>query len=153
METLPTELVQAIALYCGWAGYASLRSASHTLHAILPWGWALRHGRVRTRALDTLGWDTAWFVRTLSPYLYVRGTWVLDGYYGRVEFLDLDQKEFMEGQCVAGQLHGTMVIQHPWRGGMSALQVWRKGRPVPPPGAPTSGQGDTPATTPGAPSG
>lgn len=130
MENLPTELIQHIALYVGWDGYASLRTASSTLHAQLPWAYAMAHGKVRTVPIHTLPWHLAWFEKNLSLDCVVQGTWILDGFHGVVFFIDVNNASLVgESVCAKGQLEGTLVLKSPWRGGMMRMELFKSGLP------------------------
>lgn len=127
MEDLPVELVRTVALYCGWEGYASLRTVSTWFRACLPWRVAMQEATTRTVPLRALPWDHGWFARHLPAECYVQGTWVLDGFHG-VVFL-MDTGILGESVCARGVLEGTLVLHNPWRGGMSFMEVFRGGRP------------------------
>lgn len=124
------ELIQALAQYTGWQGYASLRATSTYLRACLPWREAYRQGRSRTVSLRELSWEHGWFEQHLTMDCKVQGTWVLDGFHGVIFLMDLDNHHVLgEGMCARGVLEGALVVHHPWRGGTSLMEIFREGRP------------------------
>lgn len=130
MQDLPVELVHAVALYCGWEGYAALRSVCTWTHACLPWRVAMQKAMTRTVPLRTLPWDQGWFARHLPADCSVQGTWVLNGFHGVVFFMDTGTGLLGESVCARGVLEGTLVLHNPWRGGMTFMEIFRNGHPT-----------------------